>query len=447
MLSLGTPFRFCLFYFLLTTLVLLAMLHSCARVSQSQFLRATRHTMETTVRSITIAMDAGYNLETIYPAIDTLGDLRITRLRFTDSHGQVLYDSHPDQPQPEYAPEAFVMAWYARGTVYGQQCFAWGEDGWVWFSAENVSSGSLLQTLHWRFSLAAVALVLTVTCVSAASGEIFSRRLRTIVRFVQRVRDGDYTQAINLEGDDDLSLLAREFDELTERLREAELQQRRFVSDASHELKTPLASIKLLADSILHNDLDCATTREFVADISQEAERLTRLSGKLLSLQPIQADEQERIDLGSAIYHTVKMLSPIADQAQVTIHMEAATRETVWMPQGDLHQILYNLLENAIKYNRPGGSVTLRLRRQADQVMLQVCDTGMGIPADSVGLVFQRFYRVDKARSRQSGGSGLGLAIVQEKVERNGGTICLSSVLGEGSCFTVTFPRAVSEPG
>ena len=120
--------------------------------------------------------------------------------------------------------------------------------------------------------------------------------------------------------------------------------------------------------------------------------------------------------------------------------MDLDQDSTVLITEDDLYQIAFNLAENGIKYNVPGGSLTIRLLRDADNAILEVCDTGMGIPAEAISHVFERFYRVDKARSRKSGGSGLGLAIVRNIVERNGGTISVASTLGQGSTFRVTFP-------
>jgi two-component system phosphate regulon sensor histidine kinase PhoR len=108
--------------------------------------------------------------------------------------------------------------------------------------------------------------------------------------------------------------------------------------------------------------------------------------------------------------------------------------------EDDLYQITFNLVENGIKYNRPGGNLTISLSRQEDMAILEVADTGVGIPTDAISHLFERFYRVDKARSRKSGGTGLGLAIVRNMVERNGGTIDVRSELGSGSTFTVRFP-------
>ena len=136
----------------------------------------------------------------------------------------------------------------------------------------------------------------------------------------------------------------------------------------------------------------------------------------------------------------VRMLSTIADMACVTLDTDIVTDSSILILEDDLYQIIFNLTENGIKYNVPGGSLTIGLKRVEDNAVLTVSDTGMGIPAKSLDNIFDRFYRVDKARSRQSGGSGLGLAIVKEMVERNRGPISVESTLSVGTTFTLIFP-------
>lgn len=273
----------------------------------------------------------------------------------------------------------------------------------------------------------------------------FTRRLGTIMASIRTIRAGDYSHKVNLGGRDELSFLAAEFDDLTDRLQESERIRRQFVSDASHELKTPLASIKLLSDSILQNDMDMDTVREFVCDIGDEADRLNRMSYKLLSLtraDSAQETDCEIVYIVPTIRRVVRMLSAIADNAAVTIRTELITDSSILIQEDDLYQIIFNLVENGIKYNVPGGNLTLRLERVEDNAVLQVRDTGVGIPDSAISHIFERFYRVDKARSRQSGGSGLGLAIVHDMVLRNRGVITVQSRTEEnpGTTFTLEFP-------
>ena len=222
-------------------------------------------------------------------------------------------------------------------------------------------------------------------------------------------------------------------------------QQHQFVADASHELKTRLASIKLLSDSILQNEMDADTMREFVADIGAESDRLTRMAQKLLTLSRASADETEGgehevVDVGQTLSRVFRMLVPLADRQSVKLTASVEKGCTILSFEDDAYQILFNLVENGIKYNRENGSVHVRVRQEDDTVVIDVEDTGSGIPENALDSIFNRFYRVDKARSRQAGGAGLGLSIVHEMVGRNCGTITVRSTVGEGSCFTVTFP-------
>jgi signal transduction histidine kinase len=189
--------------------------------------------------------------------------------------------------------------------------------------------------------------------------------------------------------------------------------------------------------------MDMDTVKEFVGDIGNEADRLNRMTQKLLSLSRIESQQDgdcEIIHLTPTLEKVQRMLSGIAEKNQIHLKLEVIQDCPILILEDDLYQIIFNLVENGIKYNRPGGRLTVRLNRDGDNAVVQVIDSGMGIPEDAVGHVFERFFRVDKARARKSGGSGLGLAIVKNMVERNQGTIHVKSSLGVGSTFTVTFP-------
>ena len=267
--------------------------------------------------------------------------------------------------------------------------------------------------------------------------------MRRIFASIRIIREGDYSHKMQLRGHDELAVLSSEFNALTERLQASEQRRRQFVSDASHELKTPLTSIKLLSDSILQNDMDRETVREFVEDIGNEADRLTRMSQKLLSLTKMDAgkeSDREVADIWETTDHVLRMLAPVARLNQITLKNNTRPGATILMIEDDLYQILFNLVENGIKYNRPGGDLTVDLTRQEEDWILSVSDTGVGIPQESIPYIFDRFYRVDKARSRQAGGSGLGLSIVHDMVLRNYGVISVAPRPEGGTCFTVVFP-------
>lgn len=315
--------------------------------------------------------------------------------------------------------------------------------GCVYMTEHDTEQGALIFALQRNIFVITFVLELAIIAFSVIFSRIHANRIRKVMRSIRTVRNGDYSHKLDLTGHDELNLLSNEFNDLINRLQTSENKRNRFVSDASHELKTPLASIKLLSDSILHNDMDPDTVREFVGDIGNEADRLNRMSQKLLTLSRIddQADNSNEItQMIPTIERVVRMLSPYAKESNIALNCNLEHDSTVLIPEDDLYQVIFNLVENGIKYNVKNGQLAISVGTTADNAVICIQDTGVGIPQESLEHVFERFYRVDKARSRSTGGSGLGLAIVRNIVRRNGGKIDIDSTVGLGTTVTVTFP-------
>ncbi len=398
------------------------------------------------------------NPSTVSSAVSQTANLKTTRLIVTDQSGTAIYDSLPSVSNAvSYAllPEIVisldgsdVFTWqYHDGAMQSHAAipvYSYGTlVGCVYMMEFDAEQGQLIQSLQWNILTITFFLELVVILFSLAFANAFSARLRRIMASMRIIREGDYSHKVAMGGHDELTVLGEEFNDLTDRLQTSEQKRRQFVSDASHELKTPLASIKLLSDSILQNEMDHDTVREFVGDIGKEADRLNRMSQKLLSLSRIESQEDgdcEIIYMAPTIRRVARMLEAIAEENQITIALDLSGDCQILMLEDDLYQIAFNLAENGIKYNTPGGTLTIAVAHTEDSAILSVKDTGVGIPPDALSHVFERFYRVDKARSRKSGGSGLGLSIVRNMVERNGGSIHVESTVGQGSVFTVTFP-------
>ncbi len=390
--------------------------------------------------------------------ISQMGPLLVDRIIITDHTGLSVYDTaalEKSGTQYMLLPEIVkalevnrVFAWdYQDGIMCSRAAapiVSYGTVvGCVYIMEYDAEQGQLIKSLQLNIFTITFVLELAVILFSLVFNALYSSRLRQIMASMRIIREEDYTHKVSIGGSDELTVLGHEFNDLTDKLQTSENKRRQFVSDASHELKTPLASIKLLSDSILQNDMDMATVREFVGDIGNEAERLNRMTQKLLSLTRIESQEDgncEIVNFGPTVERVVRMLSGIAAESSITIVQEIEEDCPILILEDDLYQIAFNLAENGIKYNLPGGNLTIRVRRDSSNGILEVSDTGVGIPEDAIGHVFERFYRVDKARSRKSGGSGLGLAIVRNMVERNQGTIRVESTPGQGSTFTVTFP-------
>jgi len=465
----NSQLRYALTYVLITFFVLLFLNIYCSDLSQKLFYQSKETAM---VEKCQLAADEIGKLElinstTVSSAVAQMGSLlsssdddgiKITRLLVTNHEGLVVYDSTGNAAGSFALLPEIVRAMEGKG--YDVSYWQYHDGAMQTCAAVPVVSGGmplaciymmeydtvqggLLKSLQTTIFQITLILEIVVIIFSLAFSSTFSRRLRQIMASMRIIQQGDYTHKLKLGGHDELTFLGDEFNDLSERLQTSEQKRRRFVSDASHELKTPLASIKLLTDSILQNDMDMDTVREFVGDIGDEAERLNRTTAKLLSLTRVDGrieEECEIINMAPTVERVVRMLTAIAAQNDITLDLDIRQDCPILILEDDLYQIAFNLVENGIKYNIPGGRLTVRLFRQDDNAILQVSDTGVGIPEDAIEHIFERFFRVDKARSRASGGSGLGLAIVRAIVQRNRGEIHVDTVLDQGTTFTVSFP-------
>jgi len=226
--------------------------------------------------------------------------------------------------------------------------------------------------------------------------------------------------------------------------------RRDFVANVSHELKTPLAAIRGYAETLRDGALEePATAARFTARILEQCKRLQALLDALLTLSRLEglerAPQREPVDLAALVQRAVELMAKAAEEKRVEVRVEAQDVPPIPRLPGDadgLERLVVNLLDNALKYNRPKGRVALRLQARDGQLLLEVSDTGIGIPQDTLGRIFERFYRVDKGRSREEGGTGLGLAIVKHVAQAHGGQVEVESRLGKGSTFRVRFPLA-----
>lgn len=385
----------------------------------------------------------------------------LSRLMVVDASGTVLYD---DDGAADGAADIEDIATALSGKTAYRSKF----DNSAFFSSyampvtiQNTIAGAvylceydseraeIILDIQNRIRNVSLAIVIAALVLAVVFSQFLFRRLQELIQSMRIVATGDYSYRLETRGQDEITELGNEFNLLTERLDDNERQRRRFVSDASHELKTPLASIRLMSDSIVQSKgMDSDTMREFVTDIGHEAERLQRTTEKLLDLSRLDDDVQivpEPVDVKQVCVDALVLLKPLADEKSVRMRCDLEDGCVVMATVDDMFHIVFNLMENAVKYNVPDGSVTVTLHSSDDRISLTVADTGIGIPEEDRLNIFARFYRVDKARSREAGGSGLGLSIVHDAVQAHGGTIAVGQNKPQGSLFIVTFPRPTSE--
>ncbi|MCK4362364.1 MAG: HAMP domain-containing histidine kinase [Dehalococcoidia bacterium] len=284
----------------------------------------------------------------------------------------------------------------------------------------------------------------------AGGGYFLSRRMLKPVDRVSslasRISSTNLKERINYQGpDDEMTRLANTFDDMLGRLESAFESQKQFIQDASHELRTPIA---IAQTNIEVAEMEGkATARDYkrlMEVLKMSLERMNRLSDNLLLLS--EGDQSQMkwsvVDMAALLDEVAAEAGAKATGASVNLELEPILEEMLVM--GDalrLKQALINLVDNAIKYNQTGGTVKISARAEGSQLVLQVQDSGIGISAADQQRIFDRFYRVDKSRSRSQGGSGLGLAIVKKIVEDHSGTISVESTPGQGSTFRMSLPR------
>jgi two-component system OmpR family sensor kinase len=275
------------------------------------------------------------------------------------------------------------------------------------------------------------------------------RPITNLAHTAQRIHASDLHQRVPVpKARDEVQHLALTLNEMIERLEDAFRQQRRFIADASHELRTPVTVIRSIAEIALEEPIsldECATA---LTDVNAEGERLGKLINHLLELARAEDEEahlsqvQDVVCLDALTIDVAETSQPLALERGITLQTATLEPAMVLGDMTQLIQVMMELINNALTYTNTGGQVTLSVRTDDARVRFEVSDTGIGIAARDVPHVFERFYRVDPARSRATGSNGLGLAIAEKIIQRHGGTIAVTSRVKQGSTFTVTLPLA-----
>jgi len=296
-----------------------------------------------------------------------------------------------------------------------------------------------------------ITLTMIISIVIAVFGALLagmvSAPLVKLTAVADEIAGGSFPPRVPVHGHDEIARLGEAFNTMTSQLMTLEEKRRTFVSDASHELKTPLASIKLLTESILQTpDIDPDMLREFLGDMTGEVDRLSRIVDRLLTLtktdSPRGKSELVTVNMRRMIADIVRKLVPLAreKQTEISFQCDLETELEMLLDKDKIYEAVYNIVDNSIKYTEPGGWVKVRLATEPTTAIIEVEDSGVGIPKSEIGLIFERFYRVDKARARETGGTGLGLAIAQEAVNMHGGHIEVFSEEEQGSRFVIILP-------
>ncbi len=301
--------------------------------------------------------------------------------------------------------------------------------------------------LHIRNALFILGglIIVFVGIFSASMASVLTLPIERFTKFINNMPK-DSLQHVQINSRDEIGQLAIAFNNLIDRMAELEDKRRIFVSNASHELKTPLSIIKLLSDSLIQTENpDPEFIKEFLSDMNKEVERLTRIIERLLDMTQMDSSQTSmqfiHTDIREIVQEVYDKLTPLAKNKDISLSLNQPDTEVILPVERDtLTEAVYNIADNSIKYTEPGGNVAISLSRDLGNVYIAVSDTGIGIPKEEVQKIFDRFYRVDKARARETGGTGLGLSIALDAVKLHNGHIEVKSEEAAGSRFTIALP-------
>ena len=304
---------------------------------------------------------------------------------------------------------------------------------------------SILSGMEQRAIIFTLALAMFIVIFAIYFSNRLTKPLTKIASSIDHLTEGYMDEGVSIKGYYEIEKISDSFNKMINRIQKIENTRQEFVSNVSHELKTPITSIKVLADSlIMQEDAPVELYREFLVDITEEIERENKIINDLLSLVKLNKTAGDlnitSININDLLEQILKRLRPIAKQKNIEMVYESFRPVMAEVDEVKISLAISNLIENAIKYNIPDGWVRVSLNADHKYLFIKVSDSGIGIPEDVQDLIFERFYRVDKARSRETGGTGLGLAITKSVVQMHRGAIKIHSVEGEGTTFNVRIP-------
>lgn len=312
-------------------------------------------------------------------------------------------------------------------------------------SISNDSIIATLEALNREAMILQYLMLIGILAFALILSTVLTRPFSRITEAINEVKAGYSDKTIDVPDYAETVHIVEAFNQLLKRMKALDDSRQEFVANVSHELKTPMTSVKVLADSLLaQGDAPAELYREFMEDIVSEIDRENQIITDLLALVRMEKKVQSlnivTLNINDLTELILKRLRPIARKRDVELVFESMRTVVAEVDEVKLTLIMTNLVENAIKYNKEHGWVKVELDADHQYFMFTVSDSGLGIPEESLAHIYERFYRVDKSHSRDIGGTGLGLAITKSAVLLHRGSITVTSVEGEGSCFVVKIP-------
>lgn len=399
-------------------------------------------------------IDSGTN---IYRAqLELLSDVFDGRILVVNSQMQIVYDSYVFEEGKILISEAVINGLSGKGIQNIMQQGGIAEIAVpvhdnqynvIGVLIANVNESEFLESINQtsrELYVIRILLILAIIVIAVLFSGLLVTPITAITASIKKFSEG-YPAHVTENGYHEIADLSGAFNKLFGRMTKLDESRQEFVSNVSHELKTPLTSIKVLADSLNgQDDVPIELYKEFMADITEEIDRENKIINDLLALVKMDktsaALNVENSDINSLVEKVLKRLSPIASNDNIEIIFESFRQVTADVDEVKLSLAVTNLVENAIKYNKKDGWIKVSLNADHKYFYIQVEDSGIGIPKEHQDKIFDRFYRIDKTRSRETGGTGLGLAITRDTIMMHNGSIKLESKENAGTKFIMRIP-------
>ncbi|MBQ2889975.1 MAG: HAMP domain-containing protein [Clostridia bacterium] len=385
-----------------------------------------------------------------------------SRVLMLDKDARVMYDSNNGIMQGKLMPTAAILDAIDGNNNVEQLTDADDEliicaavpiiehkavTGVIYYQASAADTVDFMNQIFATMLMLTILVSIIIGVVSFIMSGIITEPIRSLTEKLSKAAEENTDYIIEKDTGGEIGQLIDSFNKMTRQIQIQETKRQEFVSNASHELKTPLSSIKLISDSLLNvQDAPREMVDEFLTDMNVQVDRLTRIVDKLLTLTRMDNSavvsrmEFAVTDITELCTNIAKALRPLAEQKHIELSYNADTPVYSKIERDRMWEAIYNVLDNSIKYTKEGGSVSLNVTKDENSVIIEISDTGIGIASDELYKIFDRFYRVDKARSRETGGTGLGLSIALTAVELHGGNIHVESEEGRGSTFRIIIP-------
>lgn len=374
------------------------------------------------------------NTKNVY--VNSKGKVRLSPMVLASLSGESIYNKVESEEVITTAASVPVMK---NGEVIGV----------VYIESSANEIGTMLASTERRINYLTALLCAIAILLSFVFAGLFTAPIEKLIKKIKG-QSSAHKMKIEVEGKGEIGELVKSFNDLIEELESLEEKRTAFVSNASHELKTPLSSIKLICDSVIAagDKASPEMVAEFLQDMNEEVDRLTHIVNDLLDLTRMDAakyNENKKFVTGNLkdiVRGVAGSLTKIAMQKGVHLSCNCSVDIFMIMEKNKMWEAVYNITDNAIKYTPYGGKVEVFLEKDLYNAIITISDSGIGISKEEISKIFDRFYRVDKARSRETGGTGLGLSIALSAVEMHGGHIDVESEEGSGSVFRIYLPLA-----